>query len=130
LLDDLLGSLVRGFILADFERNRAHTRVPASAIAFAHFGKIDGRLALRPGIGSDGNFYAERTFTHSHAVNRIGMEVIGNELVVAFEIEIGNVEENGAVAFLRPLAQDVDGTAVTFEQRRQDGCDKGLFENL
>ena len=58
------------------------------------------------------------------------MEIVGDEFVVALELEIGDVEKNGAVFFSRALAQYFDGTAMAFQQRRQNSGYKRLLENV
>jgi hypothetical protein len=58
------------------------------------------------------------------------VEIVGNEFVVAFEVEVGDVEKNRAVFFFGALAQDVDRTAVTFEERGKDGAYEGRFQNF
>src|ERR1019366_7142884 len=65
-----------------------------------------------------------------NAVDRIGMQIVRNELVVAFELQIGDVEKNRTVFFFRALPQDVDGTPVPFEQWRHDGGYERLLQNL
>ena len=58
------------------------------------------------------------------------MQIVRDEFVVAFEFQVGDVEKNRAVFFFGALPQNVDGTLVAFEQRRQDGGDEGLLQNL
>src|SRR5208282_5926357 len=69
------------------------------------------------------------TLAEADAVDGIGMQIVGDELVVAFLVEVGDVEENRAVFFFRALAQNLDGKLVAFEQRRQDGGDEWLLKN-
>ena len=57
------------------------------------------------------------------------MKIVGNEFVVAFEVEVGDVEKNRAVFFYAALPQNLDGTLVAFEQRRQDGGNEWFFKN-
>jgi len=45
------------------------------------------------------------------------VQQIGNELVVALEIHIADVEENNTVAGLDAFAQNFDRPAVPFEKR-------------
>ena len=104
-----------GIVLADFERNGTDASVAATTIALAHLGKIDGGLAPGPGIGSDRNFHSKRTLTDAHAVDRVGMQVIRNEFIVPLEIEIGDVEVNGAVFFFRALPQNLDRALVALQ---------------
>src|SRR5208282_4483694 len=130
LLDDLQSGFVGGVTLGDVERDRADAGVTASTIALAEPGEIDGRLAFRPRVRSDRNLYPERTLAQADAVDRVGMQVVRNELVVAFEVEVGDIEENRAVFFYRALPQNLDGTPVAFEQRRQDGGYEWLLENF
>src|ERR1039458_4453118 len=103
--------------------------MPSASVAFTHLGEIDGRFTPGPWIGSDRNFHAKRTFADPDAVDGIGMQVVRNEFVVALQFEVGNVEENRAVAFFSALAQNVDGPAVPFEQGRQYGSDDRLLQN-
>ena len=55
------------------------------------------------------------------------MQVVRHELVVALEIVIGNVEEDGPILAFGALAQDFNGQLMPFEQRRQER-DEGLFK--
>src|SRR5579863_5986752 len=58
------------------------------------------------------------------------MQVVRDELVVPLKVVVGYVEENGAVFAFSALAEDADRKLVTLEQRRKQGRDERLFENL
>ena len=58
------------------------------------------------------------------------MEIVGNELVVALEGLVGDVEVDGALLRFRARADEVDSALVAFEERRQEGGDEGLLEDL
>ena len=58
------------------------------------------------------------------------MEIVRNELVIAFEIVIGDVEENCSVDALGTLLKNFDREFVTAEQRRQERGHERLFQNV
>ena len=58
------------------------------------------------------------------------VQVVGDELVEAFERMIGDVEEDGAVALFGAAADQLQRLLVALEQRRQQAGDKGLREHL
>src|SRR5580698_1361434 len=102
----------------------------SAAVALADSCQIHGGRTFRPRVRSNGNFYAKGTLADADTVDRIGMEIVRNEFIVAFEFEVGDVEKDGAVFFLRALAQNFYGALMTFQQWRQDGADEWLFEYL
>ena len=80
----------------------------AASVAFTNLGQIDDGLFGSPGVRADRDLHAETALAESNAIDRFRMEVVGNELVVALEIVIGDVEENGPVDALGALLQDFD----------------------
>src|SRR5512141_2734867 len=117
--DDFLRRLDGGGVLVHVERDGADARVPASAVALADAGEVDLWVLRSPGIRSDGNFHAETAFAETDAVDRLRMQVIGNELVVALEIVVGDVEEDRRVLALRALLEDSNRKLVALEKLRQ-----------
>src|SRR5213592_2463938 len=95
--DNLLRGFDRGGVLVDIERDGADARVTSAAVALANAGKVYIRLLRSPGVRSHGNFDAEAALAQTHAVNGLGMEIVGDKFVVALEIVVGDVEEDGAV---------------------------------
>ena len=104
--------------------------MPTSAVALTNLGQIHHWLLGRPGIGSHRDFHAKATLAEAHAVNGLGMKIIRNELVVALEIVVGDVEENSPILALGALLQNVDRHFVTFEQGTKKRSDKRCFQNL
>src|ERR1700692_3708538 len=100
-----------------------------AASPWATSNEIAPTRACRPRVRPDRNLYPERTLADADAVNRIRMKIVGNEFVVAFEVEVGDVEKNRAVFFYAALPQNLDGPLVAFEQRRQDGGNEWFFKN-
>src|SRR5258708_7739050 len=129
LLGDLQSGFMGGFALGDVEGDCSYSGVASAAITLADSRQIDGWRALRPRDRSDGNFYPERTLADAEALSRVGLQLLGNELAVAFEVEIGDVEKNRAVLFYAALPKNLDGALMAFEQRRQDGGYEGLVKN-
>ena len=85
-----------GSLLRDIERDGAYPRVAASAVALANFGQIHGGLGGRPGIRAHRNLHPETALAEAYAVDRLGMQIVGNKFVVAFQIVVGNIEKEGA----------------------------------
>lgn len=59
---DVLSGFAGGFKLTGWERNGSDACVSAAAVTFADLGEIFHVLRVRPGIGSNGNLYAETRF--------------------------------------------------------------------
>ncbi len=80
--------------------------VASSAIALAYLCQVHHLLGvgLGPGIGADGDLGAEARLRQADGVGGLGIQVIGDELVEAFERMVGDVEEDGAVAFFGATA--------------------------
>src|SRR2546425_2630841 len=115
-------SLVRRCVRlpAELPRKKSRRRgVPAAAVAFTDSCQVDRRLRRRPGIGSHRNLHTETAFAQSNAVGALGMQVVRDELVVAFEVLIGDVEEDSAIFRFGPLLEDGNRALVTLEQRWQ-----------
>ncbi len=79
------------------ERDSAYARMAATAIAFADFGQIHHVLPVSPRIRSHRDFHAEAAAAQPDAVHRIPMQIIRNELVVAFQVLIADVKVNGSL---------------------------------
>src|SRR5450759_3401181 len=103
LLHNLAGGLARNIELVRFERNRAHARVSAAAVTLADLGQVHHGIGARPGIGADRDLGAEAALAQTHAVGAGGMQVIGDELVVALQVLVGDVEEERAFLALGAL---------------------------
>jgi len=88
------------------EADGSYARVATAAIALAHLGQVHHLcgIGFGPGIGADCNLGAEARLRQADGIHRIGIEVIGNELVEAFERMIGDVEEDGSVALFGSAA--------------------------
>src|ERR1700730_2141123 len=117
-------------MLVHIKGNRSHASVPTTPVALTNLGQIHHGLLGGPGIGSHRDFHAKAALAEAHAVNGFGMKIIGNELVVALEIVVGDVEENSSVLALRALLQNVDRHFMTFEQWSKKRSDKRRFQNL
>src|SRR6202521_4461513 len=117
-------------MLVHIKGNCSHASVPTTAVALTNLGQIHHRLLGRPGIGSHRDFHAKATLAEAHAVNGFGMKIIRNELVVALEIVVGDVEENGSILALGALLQNVDRHFVTSEQWSKKRSNKRCFQNL
>ena len=102
----------------------------SAAVALADASEIDLGLLRRPGIRSDGNFHAKAALAQPDTVDGLRMQVVRDEFVVTLEVVVGDVKEDGAVLTFCAFAKDADGKLVTLEQRRKQGSDEGLFENL
>ena len=116
-------------MLVHIEGDSAHAGVSAASVALANLGQIDDRLFWSPGVRAHGNLHAEAALAESHAVNGFGMEIVRNELVIALEIVIGDVEKNGAVDTLGALLKDFDREFVTPQQRWQEWSHERFFQN-
>src|SRR4029077_20007075 len=99
-------------------------------VAFTDLGQVYYRLGGRPGVGSDGYLHAETAFAETHTVNRFWVQIIRDELVVALEIPVRDVEEQRPVLRLNTLSQNRNRTLMTFQQRRQKRRHEGFIQNL
>ena len=97
--DDFGGGFA-GFVFAvGGERDGADTGVASSAVAFADGGEVEhvfGR-SFSPGVGAYGDLGAEARLREADGVGRLRMEIVGNELVVALEGLVDDVEVDGAL---------------------------------
>jgi len=93
--------------------------VASSAIALADGGEVDHVLgrSLGPGIGADGDFGAEAGLREADGIGGLGVQVVGDELVVALEGLVSDVEVDGALLRLGAGADEIDGALVTLEER-------------
>src|SRR5579864_235431 len=115
LSHDFLRRLDRGGVLVHVERDRSHAGMAAATVALANASQVHFRFLRSPGIRSHRNLHAEAALAEPHAVDRLRMQVVGNEFVVALEIVIGDVEENRAVLALSSFLENPDGKLVAFE---------------
>src|SRR5580698_1387362 len=93
---DLVRDLPRLIHLARFEADRAHPRMAAAAVALADGCQVMPRLLGRPRIRPYRDLCPETRRAHRHRVRAPRIQVIRDELVVAFEIVAGEVERNDA----------------------------------
>src|SRR5258708_27919919 len=129
LIHDLArGADSRG-VLVHVERDGAHASVSASSIALANLCQVDHGIFRGPWIRSDRNFHPEAAFAKSHAIDGLGMQVIGNELVVALEILIGDVKKNRSVGTLRALLENFNRDLMAAQNRRQKRTSQRLLHN-
>src|ERR1035437_2969498 len=124
--NDLIRRPARLFQLPRWKRDRPYACVSAPAVALANLCQVLHRLDHRPRIGTDCHLGAEAALAESHAVNAIGVKVIGHEFVVVLEFMIGYVEEDGTVFALGTLAQNVDGAEGPLGQHRDAPGDHWL----
>ena len=130
--DDFGGGFA-GFVFAvGGERDGAYAGVTSSAVALADGGKVEHvfRQSFGPGIGANRDLGTEAGFRKPDRVSSFRMKVIGNELVVALEGMVGDVEVDGALLRLGAIADEVDGLLVALEEGRQEGSDERLLEDL
>src|SRR5262245_4565956 len=77
------------------------------------------RSRLIPRISTQRNLGAHLRGADAYGVYGFGVQQVGNELVVAFEIQIAYVKKYYAVFGLATLPQDVNGLSVTLKQGSQ-----------
>ena len=101
------------------EGDRTDTRMAPTTIAFADGRKIHHVFAahFRPRVRSDGNLGAEAGFAETDGIDRFGVQIIGNKLVVALKLLVRDIEINGAVDAFAPLANQLNGLLVFLKQR-------------
>ena len=130
--DDLSGGDAGSVCLVGREADGADAGMAAAAIALADLGQVDhgGGVGFGPGIGADGDFGAEAGLGQADGVGGVGVEVVRDELVEAFEGMVGDVEEDGTGALLTAGADELEGLLVALKQRRQQGGDEGLAEDF
>src|SRR5215472_18263969 len=112
------------------KRNGPDARVTAASITFADASQIHFRFGWGPWIRSYRDFHAKTTLAKAHAVHRFRMQIVRNELVVAFQILVGDIEEDGAVLALGTFLENSHGEFVTLEKRRQQRTDERLFQDF
>ena len=93
----------------------------AAAVALADLRQVGHlrRVGLGPGIRADRDLGAEAGTGEPDGVRRLGVQKVGDELVVALLRLVGDVEEDRPVALLGALANQLDGLLVALQQRRQ-----------
>src|SRR5581483_11879606 len=111
-----MGGVAGALELIGLKRNCSYARVAAAAVALADFGQVHHVLRMGPGIGAHGNLGAEAALAETDAVDALGMQIVRDELVIAFQIVIGEIEEDGAVFALGALAENLDGFLMAFHQ--------------
>src|SRR5215471_18706852 len=104
LLHDLARGAAGCLILRRIEGNSANAGVAAPAIALANLCQVHRRLALRPRVGTNRYFHPERTLAQPDTVDRVRMQIVRDELVVALELAITNVEVDRSVSFFGALS--------------------------
>src|ERR1700730_4876965 len=97
-LDDFPGGFAGCFLFGDTKGDGADPSMTAAPVALAHLGQIYRRLGRGPGIRSYRNLYPKAALAEAHAVDRLGMEIVGDELVVAFEILVTDIKVQGAIS--------------------------------
>src|SRR6266702_1232055 len=105
--DDSCG--IAGLVAAvGWEADGADACVPPAAVAFADLGEIDHVFSagLGPRIRADSDLSTEAGFRKPYGVGRLRVEVVRDEFVEAFELMIGDVEKDGAVAVLGSFADE------------------------
>src|SRR5215813_5273480 len=118
-----------GFVAATrWKGDGAYPRVPASAIALADLGQVDHILFVGPGVGTDRHFYTKAAAAQPHTVDCVRIQIVRNELVVAFEVMIGDIKIDRALFVVRSLAENINRAAVALQKRAQQGCDEWLFD--
>src|SRR6185312_6489987 len=92
-----------------------------ASIALADRRQIDqtGGRQRRPWIGPYGNLGAETRFTDSDVVRSGGVEIVGDELVVALGGMIRNVEGDDAALDSSALPNQLQSSPVARHQRLQ-----------
>src|SRR6266436_608326 len=93
--------------------------MPAASKFLRERGQIFVRSRLIPGIRAQRNLRADLRCADAYRVHGLRVQQIGNELVVALEIQIAYVEKDHAILRLAALPEDVDRLAVALEQRPQ-----------
>ena len=79
--------------------------------------EIHFRGRFLPGIRAHRNLGPRRRGAHAHRIKRVGKQEIRNELVVAFKVQIADVEIDHAAAGIGALPKNIDRMAMAFEQR-------------
>ena len=93
------------------EADGAHAGMAAASVTLADLREVRhfGRVGLGPGIRANRNLGAEAGPGEADGISGLGMEIVRDELVVAIQRQIGEVEEDGAVALFGALADQGNG---------------------
>jgi len=75
----------------------ANPSMTSAAIALADPCQIDFRWLWSPRIRSHRHFHAKAAFAQAYAIDRLRMEIVGDELVISLEIVVRDVEEDRGV---------------------------------
>src|ERR1700716_39127 len=86
LLDYFPRSLDGCGMLIHIERNGSHTGVPAPAVAFANLRQVHPRFFGGPWVRPHRHLHAKTALAESYTVDRLGVQVIRDELVVTLKI--------------------------------------------
>ncbi len=88
----------------------------SAAVLFGEGGEIGVGVLQIPRVGSQADFGAHFGCADAYGVDALGVQEIGNKFVVALEVEVGDIEEDDAIAGVTALAKNLDGLAVALEQ--------------
>jgi hypothetical protein len=130
--DDLVGSIA-GFVAAvGREGDGADAGMSSAAVALTDGGEVEHffRMGFGPGIGADGDLGPEAGFRQADGVGGLGVNVVGDELVVSLHGLIADVEVDGAVFRFGAVADEAEGFFVALEERREERGDEGLPEDI
>ena len=104
--------------------------MPAAAVALANRRQIMPRLFRRPRIRADRNLGAETRRAHRNRISALRIQVIRDELVVAFQIVAGQIEGNHAARFAGAVANDMQRFQMPLIKRLEKLLNIGLLDNL
>jgi hypothetical protein len=135
LLGAEFGGEVAGYLagareVVRIEGDGGNAGVAAAAESFGEGGEIFVGSGLVPGIGAQGDFGADGGRADADGIDAFRMQKIGNEFVVALEVEVADVKENDAVNGFGALAKNFDGAAMAFEERAEVFRDDGKFDHF
>jgi len=115
--DDLGGGLAGLVDGADRKTDSSDFGVAAPAIAFADGGEVVRDAVGLPGIGTHADLRAEGGGGNRNSVDVFREQVVGNELVVAFDAVGDEVEEDDFAVGVGALADEVDVAQVALVEK-------------
>src|SRR5207244_4974461 len=116
--------------LAGGQADGADAGVAAAAVALANGGQVVFRLFRRPGVRPYRDLGAETGWGHRDRVSGTGEKIVGDELVVTFDVITGEIEEHDVMVLDGAALNEVDGFHVPLVERLVECLDFGLGDDF
>src|SRR5688500_16517078 len=115
---------------ARLEADGSNTRMAAAAVALADRCEVVARLLGRPWVGADRHLGAKAGAHHGNGVDGVREQVIRDELVIALNAAVGEIEENHLAVGAAGIADDVDGFEMMTVERLEESAHFRFLHDL